>query len=273
MTTADLSNLQVLTDPDAALESASSQYDLYSSLSDKISSSKKQTISSKEYETLAPEVQEYFSMMANGQYKMTGDAKEFYDTVNNLSIEGFKKNIADLENSTKRLERLQDIDYDKLKQVSFNENEDGTASGYNKNDVQTQLDYLTETGYDINEIIKWQAELSDDNVMASTLRDISAAMEDASDQTDKFSIYLEANRDALYQNELAIGRSADSFKTLKQYLDEGLISQQAYTQAAIELDKKLDTQNLDTEELDKYSDHLQEIAKQSIELSDELETN
>jgi hypothetical protein len=38
--------------------------------------------------------------MANGQYKMTGDAKEFYDTVNNLSIEGFKQNIADLQGSS-----------------------------------------------------------------------------------------------------------------------------------------------------------------------------
>jgi len=28
-------------------------------------------------------------MMANGSYKMTGDAKDFYETVNNLKLDGF----------------------------------------------------------------------------------------------------------------------------------------------------------------------------------------
>jgi len=31
--------------------------------------------------------------MANGSYKMTGDAKEFYDTVNSLKLDGFHEVI------------------------------------------------------------------------------------------------------------------------------------------------------------------------------------
>ena len=273
LSTADLSNLKPVTDPEAALESATAQYDLYSSLSDQIAGSKKQTISKKEYETLAPEVQEFFSLMANGQYKMTGDAKEFYDTVNNLSLDGFKKNIAELEGSTERLKNLQGLDYNQLSQSALYEKSDGTGFGYDKANVQNQLDYLTEAGYSLEQIIQWQAELSDSHVMASTLEDIAAALGEVGDQTDRFSTYLQANQDAIYQNQLAIARSTDSFKTLKQYLDEGLISEQAFTQAAIELDAALDTQNLDPEELEDYADHLQQIAKQSDELSDELEDN
>ena len=273
LSTADLSNLKPVTDPEAALDSATAQYDLYSSLSDQIASSKKQTISKKEYETLAPEVQEFFSIMANGQYKMTGDAKEFYDTVNNLSLDGFKKNIAELEGSTERLKNLQGLDYNQLSQSALYEKSDGTGFGYDKANVQNQLDYLTEAGYSLEQIVQWQAELSDGHVMASTLEDIAAALGEVEDQTDRFSTYLQANQDAIYQNQLAIARSTDSFKTLKQYLDEGLISEQAFTQAAIELDAALDTQNLDPEELEDYADHLQQIAKQSDELSNELEDN
>ena len=273
LSTADLSNLKPVTDPEAALDSATAQYDLYSSLSDQIAGSKKQTISKKEYETLAPEVQEFFSIMANGQYKMTGDAKEFYDTVNNLSLDGFKKNIAELEGSTERLKNLQGLDYNQLSQSALYEKSDGTGFGYDKANVQNQLDYLTEAGYSLEQIVQWQAELSDGHVMASTLEDIAAALGEVEDQTDRFSTYLQANQDAIYQNQLAIARSTDSFKTLKQYLDEGLISEQAFTQAAIELDAALDTQNLDPEELEDYADHLQQIAKQSDELSNELEDN
>ena len=185
--------------------------------------------------------------MANGQYKMTGDAKEFYDTVNNLSLDGFKKNIAELEGSTERLKNLQGLDYNQLSQSAVYEKSDGTGFGYDKANVQNQLDYLTEAGYSLEQIVQWQAELSDGHVMASTLEDIAAAVGEVGDQTDRFSTYLQANQDAIYQNQLAIARSTDSFKTLKQYLDEGLISEQAFTQAAIELDAALDTQNLDPE--------------------------
>ena len=200
LSTADLSNLKPVTDPEAALESATAQYDLYSSLSDQIAGSKKQTISKKEYETLAPEVQEFFSLMANGQYKMTGDAKEFYDTVNNLSLDGFKKNIAELEGSTERLKNLQGLDYNQLSQSALYEKSDGTGFGYDKANVQNQLDYLTEAGYSLEQIIQWQAELSDGHVMASTLEDIAAALGEVGDQTDRFSTYLQANQDAIYQN-------------------------------------------------------------------------
>lgn len=276
LSTADLSNFKTVTDPEAALEEATSQYNLYNSLSNQISDSKKQTINKKEYENLAPEVQNFFTMMANGQYKMTGDAKEFYDTVNNLSLEGFKKNIADLEASNKRLQELQGIDFNKLSQSAMITGRDSLKDfreGYSQKDVDNQLDFLTEVGYNTEQIAKWKAELSDGDAVVSTYVDIANAVKDYSNQTDKLSTYLQANQDAIYQNQLAIARSTDSFKTLKQYLDEGLISEQAFTQAAIELDAALDTKNLDSEELEDYADHLQQIAKQSDELSDELEDN
>ena len=272
METVDLSNLKVVTDPEAALESATAQYDLYSSLSDQIAGSKKQTISKKEYEKLAPDVQEFFSLMANGQYKMTGDAKEFYDTVNNLSLDGFKQNISELENSNERLKNLQNIDFNKLSQSAATKNEDGSFS-FQKEDVNQQLDFLTEMGYSLEKIAQWKAEIDDGHTTTGVLGEIAAAVGDFSNQTNKLSTYLQANQDAIYQNQLAIARSTDSFKTLKQYLDEGLISEQAFTQAAIELDTALDTQNLDPKELEDYADHLQQTAKQSDELSNELEGN
>ena len=73
---------------------AADQYNIYQSLEDQVSGGK--TINAKELERLTPEVQEFFSMMANGSYKMTGNAKEFYETVNSLKLDGFKTALAQI---------------------------------------------------------------------------------------------------------------------------------------------------------------------------------
>ena len=82
---------------------------------------------------------------------------------------------------------------------------------------------------------------------------MAVAVDEVGNNVKNFSTYLKANEDAIYQNELAIARSADSLKTLQNYLKEGQIGEEAFTQAAIELDKELDTQNLDSEELDNFA--------------------
>jgi len=93
----DLSQLQY--NQGASIEdlraSAAENYSIYQSLEDQVRSGK--SISNKELETLAPEVQEMFSMMANGTYKMTADAKTFYETVNNLKLDGFQDTLAVME--------------------------------------------------------------------------------------------------------------------------------------------------------------------------------
>ena len=274
METADLSNLKVILDPDAAIEEATAQYDLYSSLAEQISSSDKQTIGKKEYEKLTPEVQEFFSLIANGQYKMTGDAKKFYDTVNNLSLEGFKQNIKDLEGSADRLKNLQNYQIFTGRAIKEEAAKDNDFTWIN-----TQFDFLTEMGYNLNQIVKWKAQLQTGS--KDKREELFFAVNDAVidvrrniiDLQATIDTYSEAVEKAIYSNQLAIARSADSFKILKEYLNDGIIGIQAYSQAAIQLDKVLDLEGLDTEELKDYSDYLQEIAVKSNELSDELLEN
>ena len=269
---ADLSNLKVVANPQGQFEAATEQYNLYSSLSEQIAGSKKQTINKKEYQTLQPEIQKYFERMANGQYKMTGDAEEFYNTVNNLSLDGFKKNIEDLKNSNTRLKNLQNIDFNQLSQSAATQKEDGSYT-FQQSNVNQQLDFLTEMGYDLQQIVQWQAEIADGYTTVNVLNDIAEAVSNFSNQTDKLSTYLQANEDAIYQNELALGRSTQSLSQLKQYYDKDLIGIKAFTQAAIELDAALDIKNLDNKQLDDYAKHLQEIADQTEKLDDELKDN
>ena len=114
----DLSNVGAVTNSDIseAQAAAADKYNIYQSLEDQISGGK--TISKKEMESLEPEVQEFFSMMANGSYKMTGDAREFYETVNNLKLQGFHDTIDQIYNELEKVNELanQNFDYDRLNQ-------------------------------------------------------------------------------------------------------------------------------------------------------------
>lgn len=263
---ADLSSLTIVTDLQTRLEEAENQYNQYSSLAAQIKDSKKQTISKKEFESLDEETQKFFDRMANGTYKMTGDAEEFYETVNNKSLEGFKQNIEDLQGSSERLKKFQGLNYNDLLGA-------GTSGG-DWNYVNDQLDYLTEAGYNLEKIIAWKAELGSDtetwSMTTSALNDIAEAMESVGDQTGNFTKFLSANEIAIYQNQLAIARSATSLEDLKKMYEDGEIAIRAFSLAAIELDESLDLEGLDTEELDKYAEHLQDIADKSGQLADTL---
>jgi len=63
-------------------------------------------------------------------------------------------------------------------------------------------------GYDLQQIVQWQAEIADGHTTVNVLNDIAKAVSNFSNQTNKLSTYLQANEDAIYQNELALGRSA-----------------------------------------------------------------
>ena len=263
----DFSNLDILQNLNEQFEAASSQYSIYSSLIDQISSSKKQTISKTEYEELAPEVQKYFSLIANGSYKMTGDAEEFYATVNNLSLEGFKDNITKLENSVERLNKISNFSYNQLTAPI------GTSPMPNEVLGQLQLDYLAETGYSSKRISMWQSLIDTNLATPKTYENIANAVKEAGNQFEDFSNFLESANQAIYNNELAIALSAKSLEELKTMLDDSTIHEKAFTQAAIELDKVLDIENLDEEELKDYSKYLQEVADKTEELSNSLKEN
>lgn len=270
----DLSNLLIVTDPFSMLQFATEEYNLYDSLEDQIKSSKKKTISKKEYENLGEEAQKYFTLTANGQYKMTGDAQEFYETINNLKLNGFKKNIEALEVSTNRLNTLKGLNYDELKGNGYSFTAQGSLDFASRKNVRNQLDYLLETQTtDETKLATWESMFENNNWTDEALKDLAKALEEAGDQTDKLNTRLKENENILLANHVAIGQSADSFRELKQLLDEGTISEKAYNTAAIELDEQLDTQDLDLDEWEKYSEYLQDIADESEMLDDALDDN
>jgi hypothetical protein len=54
------------------------------------------TITAEQYAELGDGYEDYFMRMADGSYKLIGDAEEFYEKVNAQSMQGFEDNIEHL---------------------------------------------------------------------------------------------------------------------------------------------------------------------------------
>ena len=62
-------------------------------------------------------------MMADGSYKLTGNAEEFYATVNNLKLDGFYKAIGQVNDELSKVGKVQalgeNFDYNSINQKAL----------------------------------------------------------------------------------------------------------------------------------------------------------
>jgi len=64
--------------------------------------------------------------MADGTYKMTGDAEEFYKVANESSIQGFKDNIVKLKEQEESYNRISERGIDYFSNGSFYNSEENS---------------------------------------------------------------------------------------------------------------------------------------------------
>ena len=223
------------------------------------------SIDAEDYALLDEESQKYFAQMLDGTYKLIGSAEEFRAaTQQNLIEEAInQKNL--LSSNNDNLTKLLGYDFEGLSNNANYQNEQG-ENKYDPTTVQQQIDLVRELGDQSDEtkikIDQWQQQLNNgkfENV--ESLQEIADAVSGCSDAFENLSGTIQTNNETIDGWDLAIAYSYDNIKDLKAAMEDGTISAQAFTQAAISLDEALDIENLDSEELKNYSDYLQEAAK------------
>ena len=240
----DLSNVgQVAgTDLGEIQAAATDKYNIYQSVEDQVSSGK--TISKKELESLEPEVQQFFSMMANGSYKMTGDAEEFYETVNNLKLQGFYDIINQIDAELQKVKNLteQDFNYNELNQSAMKSESYGIVD-YDL--AQQQLDYLNVVqagNSELKDAIElWQLQINKQNLSKKAADEIAEAIANAKDQTSNLDERAE--------------KLKEKAKEVAHQLHDAMFPTDA---------------DIDTDVLEALSETIQNIADKSDELADSL---
>ena len=239
-------------------------------------------ISKEDYETLIKyneALSDYFTILSDGSAMFTGDILDYQQAIKETNQEYLKEAIRAYDDrlgemrdqvdaaekalggSTKNLDSLRDTA------------SDGTKSGFDKDKVEDQLAFLESQNYSAEQVAVWREKLGDGELEKETLNEIASAVDTTAESFDSLKQKVD-EIDASLQglmNEVAL-EAEDAAERMK-LLEEGLINEDAYNNAAMAAHNKEKWEGMDPEEVEAYSDYLQEAALASGMLSDELKDN
>ena len=221
------------------------------------------------------ELGRYFIQLANGDYQMIGDPldlqQDIVETERNEyidSINGLKRSIEDIDQDTGVIDYLNVLDNATR---DLGQTAQSTTGAWGSL-VDQQLKALEAANYDEDRLASWRKGLDNDDLDSGQLKDISEAIEsvDSKMQSSISTIqeYSQEMRQAM--NTLAMQSDADEASELYK---EGTIDYASY---AASMQKRIQEdryENVDIDEVQEYSNYLQDAAKSSEILSDELAEN
>ena len=222
--------------------------------------------------TLGEEFQGYFAPMLDGTYKLIGAAEDFKEAVNQSLLDSALESKGQLGEKINRDQAFVDRGWEDLSKTRTLSSDSDYVQ--DQAGVNAQLDFLKEYGSDTSLPTRtWRIGLEEGSLTQEDLGAIAEAVAACEGAYGNLENELATTQEQFNQLDMSIALSKTNLEDLKASLQNGEISGQAYTQAAYQMDLEQDTDSLDTEEWDAYAEHLQEIAKDSDDLSDSLEGN
>ncbi len=228
------------------IKDAAQNYTYFSTLEEQISSGK--NISKSEFEGLAErgaeQLQEFFDIAANGTYKLTGDAEQFYKLVDDFKLEGFYKTLNAIQQKIVDIRTAgEQFNVDNLNSIAINYGTDQNVAGpmmqgFDQEKLITQIEYL-ETAKTITE-----------------------------DQAEKWRELIENHQediDLCSQIAKKVSQTGDQSASLKKEWNQ--IQMQIHD-ALVPLD-----QDIDTTQLERLSELYMETADQIEGLNDGIKDN
>lgn len=251
-------------------------------------------ISKENYEKLGSAAEGYFQRMLDGTYQLVGSALDLKDAVEKSQLNKFAQNIKDEQKQVKSLQNLQSIkssNEDYFKSISKNQDSNvskGSSKSFSFSSnagkdtsadmVKQQLDLIGSLDSGNSKLAQWNTEwrkFNEENspMSSKSLKEISEAVQGCKDKYDNLTTTLKTSQKQLLDNEIAMLSSTGSIKEMKQMVEEYNLSWDAYNAASASLLEQKKWEDVDTDEVKAYADNLQEVSKDSKELSDDLESN
>lgn len=218
-------------------------------------------ISQEDYQTLVnfnSELGRYFTILADGTAKMTGDPLDFMQEVRSSEQEQLKEQIAAAQQMAEELQGVSG---------SQNYQGDNGENYYRGSNVQTQLDYIQAYGnVDQSQIDSWRADLEDGHSTVETINAIGAAF-------DELGMSAETAGNTAQTAMTQLAMTAGSAEERMEMLESGQINESAYGAAALSAINEEKWEGLDVEEVEDYSNHLQDLAGSSELVDSSLAEN
>lgn len=208
-------------------------------------------ISAEDFEELSKNAQDYFWRMADGTYKLIGEADKFQKLIQDEQNIAFHSNKQNIVNRNNDLRRVSNYDLDNL---SINESIDL---------IKVLGDQSAESA---EKIAKWEDQIKKGIIPTQELKD---TLDVLGIQYEDINEEIKQNQELLIQLDFAQASTYNSLDELQEAYKTGAISTlSAYNSAADHLADSLGS--LDEEELTNFSKHLQRIAKDTDDLADDI---
>lgn len=222
------------------------------------------SISQEDYNKLGDAAKTYFTMMLDGTYKLTGDAEDFYNLVQDKLISDFQAKKDEYDDNVQQLNSIRGYDINSLSQQQDISN----ISGINQ-----QLNVLSAFDFDANKVAKWQEQIENNSMTTESLKEISDEVGKLRENFNNLDSAIEENQSQFYTLDLAIAESYTNLSDLREAYENNEIGAQAYTKAVEDLTEAERREDLDAEEIQDYADYIVDIADKTSEFSDDLLDN
>lgn len=222
-------------------------------------------------------VEEFFIRTADGTWKLLGDAQEFYNIVNNSSLDVFKSNIEALRAEASTLSNLQNnYNQSSIQEQGYttmvNPYNETVVKFIDNDQVQAQLDYIKAVS-DID-TSAWEVALETGSLTLDQLKEIQSTVEENAGAWGNLSSELAKNSQELQSHYDAVALSAKNMDELNQMLKNGEINVWAYDKALESVGlAEAEAYGLDPETFESLSDSIKESGSAIEGLSDDLKDN
>ena len=235
------------------------------------------TISKEDYEKLGPDYEQFFRPMADGTYQLIEEANQFHRIVNEKSIAPFEQKVNEIQQKMDQMNALQEGGKDAIQGSAGN-----AEGGFDNSKANSQIDFLEATGSaDAAQVEEWREAIAAGGEEAkAVLGDLATKVDENIGKFGTLEQEIAQAETDMYTNQSAIASTATSFEELNKMVDEGKITNaQVYNEAFKALYNTLD-EDIDTEQLERVTETLEDMAKASEDaqlggegLSEELLNN
>lgn len=177
------------------------------------------TISPEDYAKLGDGADQYFTKMADGTYKLTTDAKAFYDIVMRQRRDEFTQAYEDAQSKAVELQTqkenatqaLQGTTTEELGKSAYKVDD----NSYDGSKVKQQLNFLQAMGYDQGKIDNWAADAEDGQMYKDTLNEIAGAVRNMTVDYENLDSAMEEENNNAEEAKTSILSTVTSIKDLK----------------------------------------------------------
>ena len=177
------------------------------------------TISPESYAKLGDGADQYFTKMADSTYKLTTDAKAFYDIVMRQRRDEFTQAYKDAQSKAVELQTqkenatqaLQGTTTEELGKSAYKVDD----NSYDGSKVKQQLNFLQAMGYDQGKIDNWAADAENGQMYKDTLNEIAGAVRNMTVDYENLDSTMEEENNNAEEAKTSILSTVISIKDLK----------------------------------------------------------